>query len=105
MGEDSIKDNISWAEAPERLSESHCAHITYKYDWSVNMLRDHYLTQKKNQEIVPRHPLTKELLRRVENNHADKSAADIAVMMYNRASKFEEIHVVDACVDCLTRPG
>jgi hypothetical protein len=33
-----------------------------------------------------RHPLIKELLRRVEDNPADKSATDIAVMMYNTAT-------------------
>merc|ERR1712071_662521 len=33
-----------------------------------------------------RHPLIKELLRRVEDNPADKAAADMALMMYNTAT-------------------
>merc|ERR1711983_523495 len=41
---------------------------------------------KKTLEINPRHPLIKELLRRVEDNPADKTASDMAVMMYNTAT-------------------
>merc|ERR1711964_383595 len=44
------------------------------------------LNQKKTLEINPRHPLIKELLRRVEDNPADKTASDMAVMMYNTAT-------------------
>ena len=49
-----------------------------------DMQRDYYLNQKKALEINHRHPahrLIKELLRRVENNPADKT--DMAVMMFN----------------------
>ena len=51
-----------------------------------DMQRDYYLNQKKTLEINPRHPLIKELLRRVEDNPADKSAKDMAVMMFNTAT-------------------
>ena len=51
-----------------------------------DMQRDYYLNQKKTLEINPRHPLIKELLRRVEDNPADKTASDMAVMMYNTAT-------------------
>ena len=53
---------------------------------SQDMQRDYYLNQKKTLEINPRHPLIKELLRRVEDNPADKSAKDMAVMMFNTAT-------------------
>jgi hypothetical protein len=46
------------------------------------MQRDYYLNQKKTLEINPKHPIVKELLRRVEDNPTDKSASD---MPYNTA--------------------
>merc|ERR1711860_275416 len=36
--------------------------------------------------INPRHPLIKELLRRVEDNPADASAKEMAIMMFNTAT-------------------
>ena len=51
-----------------------------------DMQRDYYLNQKKALEINPRHPLIKELLRRVEDNPADAQAKDMAVMMFNTAT-------------------
>lgn len=48
--------------------------------------REHYLNQKKNLEINPRHPLIKELLRRVEDNAEDPVAKEMALMMYNTAT-------------------
>merc|ERR1712121_337614 len=101
LGEDALKDHILRAEVSERLSESPCALITSKFGWTGNMQkiiqsqthsktqdmqRDYYLNQKKTLEINTRHPLIKELLRRVEDNPADKSASDMAVMMYNTAT-------------------
>merc|ERR1712066_680331 len=101
MQEDALKDHILRAEISERLTDSPCALITSKFGWTGNMQkiiqsqthsktqdmqRDYYLNQKKTLEINPRHPLIKELLRRVEDNPADKTAADMAVMMYNTAT-------------------
>jgi len=101
LGEDSLKDHILRAEVSERLTDSPCALITSKFGWTGNMQkiiqsqthsktqdmqRDYYLNQKKTLEINPRHPLIKELLRRVEDNPADKTASDMAVMMYNTAT-------------------
>merc|ERR1712212_1237304 len=101
LGEDSLKDHILRAEVSERLTDSPCALITSKFGWTGNMQkiiqsqthsktqdmqRDYYLNQKKTLEINPRHPLIKELLRRVGDNPADKTASDMAVMMYNTAT-------------------
>merc|ERR1711910_302207 len=101
LGEDALKDHILRAEVSERLVDSPCALITSKFGWTGNMQkiiqsqthsktqdmqRDYYLNQKKTLEINPRHPLIKELLRRVEDNPADKTASDMAVMMYNTAT-------------------
>merc|ERR1712002_1384781 len=101
LGEDALKDHILRAEVSERLVESPCALITSKFGWTANMQkiiqsqthsksqdmqRDYYLNQKKTLEINPRHPLIKELLRRVEDNPEDKTAKDMAVMMFNTAT-------------------
>ncbi len=53
---------------------------------SQDMNRDYYLNQKKALEINPRHPLIKELLRRVEDSAQDPVAKDMALMMYNTAT-------------------
>merc|ERR1712088_304483 len=101
LGEDSLKDHILRAEVSERLTDSPCALITSKFGWTGNMQkiiqsqthsktqdmqRDYYLNQKKTLEINPRHPLIKELLRRVEDNPADPVAKDMALMMFNTAT-------------------
>jgi heat shock protein 90kDa beta len=51
-----------------------------------DMQRDYYLNQKKTLEVNPRHPLIKELLRRVEDNPADTTAKNMALMMFNTAT-------------------
>merc|ERR1712111_240631 len=101
LGEDSLKDHILRAEVSERLTDSPCALITSKFGWTGNMQkiiqsqthsktqdmqRDYYLNQKKTLEVNPRHPLIKELLRRIEDNPADQSAKSMAVMMFNTAT-------------------
>merc|ERR1712117_357224 len=101
LGEDALKDHILRAEVSERLVDSPCALITSKFGWTGNMQkiiqsqthsksqdmqRDYYLNQKKTLEINPRHPLIKELLRRVEDNPADETAKEMALMMFNTAT-------------------
>merc|ERR1711963_805810 len=101
LGEDALKDHILNAKVSERLENEPAALITSKFGWTANMQkiiqsqthsktqdmqRDYYLNQKKTLEINPRHPLIKELLRRVEDNPADPVAKDIAVMMFNTAT-------------------
>merc|ERR1719410_2385219 len=101
MQEDALKDHILRAEISERLEHSPCALITSRFGWTANMQRiigsqthskthdmqrDYYLNQKKALEINPRHPLIKELLRRVEDNPDDAVAKDMALMMFNTAT-------------------
>merc|ERR1711935_364791 len=101
LGDEALKDHVLKAEVSERLEDTPCALVTSKFGWTGNMQkiiqsqthsktqdmqRDYYLNQKKTMEINPRHPLIKELLRRVEDNPADKAAADMALMMYNTAT-------------------
>merc|ERR1712088_950506 len=101
MQEDALKDHILRAEISERLDKSPCALITSRFGWTANMQRiiqsqthsktqdmqrDYYLNQKKALEINPRHPLIKELLRRVEDNPDDNVAKEMSVMMFNTAT-------------------
>merc|ERR1712241_244743 len=101
LGEDALKDHILNAKVSERLGNEPAALITSKFGWTANMQkiiqsqthsktqdmqRDYYLNQKKTLEINPRHPLIKELLRRVEDNPADATAKEMAVMMFNTAT-------------------
>jgi len=47
---------------------------------------NYYLNQKKTLEINPRHPLIKDLLRRVEDSKDDKVAIDLANVMVEAAT-------------------
>lgn len=85
------------AQVSERLTESPCALVASMFGWTGNMerlaisnahqksddpQRAYYLNQRKTLEINPRHPLVKELNRRVEDNPEDPKAIDIALMMF-----------------------
>jgi len=101
LQEEALKEHILKAEISERLEKSPCALITSRFGWTANMQRiisaqthaksqdmqrEYYLNQKKVLEINPRHPLIKELLRRVEDNPTDQVAKDMSLMMYNTAT-------------------
>ncbi|XP_045125211.1 endoplasmin-like isoform X1 [Portunus trituberculatus] len=101
LSEDALKDEVSKAVVSERLSDSPCALVASMFGWTGNMERlaisnahqkthdshrDYYLSQKKTLEINPRHPLVKELLRRVESDPADEKAKNIAEMMFHTAT-------------------
>merc|ERR1711992_437166 len=101
MAETALKDHILKAEISEQLESSPCALITSRFGWTANMQRiitsqthaksedmqrEYYLNQKKAFEINPRHPLIKELLRRVEDNPEDAVAKDMALKMFTTAT-------------------
>ncbi|KAH8311248.1 hypothetical protein KR044_005213, partial [Drosophila immigrans] len=101
LGDVALKDEISKAQISERLSNSPCALVAGVFGWTGNMerlamsnahqkaddpQRSYYLNQKKTLEINPRHPLMRELLRRVEADEADDTAKDMAVMMFRTAT-------------------
>lgn len=84
-----------------RLTDSPSALVAGSFGYTGNMerlvvsnahqkaddsMRNYYLSQKKTLEINPRHPLIKELLNRVEDNPADATAKDMAVMMFKTAT-------------------
>uniref|UniRef100_A0A1A9WSU8 Heat shock protein 83 n=1 Tax=Glossina brevipalpis TaxID=37001 RepID=A0A1A9WSU8_9MUSC len=96
-----LKNKILRAEISERLSNSPCALVAGLFGWTGNMerlamsnahqksddpQRTYYLNQKKTLEINPRHPLIRELLRRVEASEADNTAKEMALMMFRTAT-------------------
>lgn len=96
-----LKDKISKALLSERLSQSPCALVASMFGWTGNMerlavsnahqksddpQRSYYLSQKKALEINPRHPLIKELLKRVSEDPEDPTAKDMALMMFRTAT-------------------
>ncbi|KAF7991342.1 hypothetical protein HCN44_002904 [Aphidius gifuensis] len=98
---DKLSQYISKAQVSERLTESPCALVASMFGWTGNMERlaisnahqkaddpqkSYYLNQKKTLEINPRHPLVKELLRRVDGNPDDDTAKEIAIMMFKTAT-------------------
>ncbi|XP_015521689.1 endoplasmin [Neodiprion pinetum] len=101
LNDEALKDQISKAQVSERLTDSPCALVASMFGWTGNMERlaisnahqkaddpqkSYYLNQKKTLEINPRHPLIRELLRRVEEDPSDPAAKDIAVMMFRTAT-------------------
>lgn len=95
-----LKDRITKAVLSERLSDSPCALVAGLFGWTGNMerlalsnahqkaddpQRSYYLNQRKTLEINPRHPLIKELLRRVQNEDTE-TAKDLALMMFRTAT-------------------
>eukprot|EP01137_Pigoraptor_chileana_P031204 Opistho-2@18677 len=95
-----LSDAIDKAVVSNRLEESPCALVASSYGWSGNMERimkaqayaanndpnqQFYATQKKILEINPRHPLVKELLKRVDNDAEDETTSDLARVLYETA--------------------
>lgn len=79
------------------MAESPCALVAGMFGWTGNMerlalsnahqkaddpQREFYLKQRKSLEINPRHPLIKDLLRRVRDDPEDQKAKEIAVMLF-----------------------
>lgn len=84
------------------MADSPCALVAGMFGWTGNMerlalsnahqkaddpQREFYLKQRKSLEINPRHPLVKDLLRRVQDDPDDQKAKDIALMLF-RTGKF-----------------
>lgn len=101
LAETALKDQILKAAISERLTDSPCALVAGMFGWTGNMerlamanahqksedpQREYYMKQKKNLEINPRHPLIKDLLRRVKDDPEDDKAKDIALMMFRTAT-------------------
>uniref|UniRef100_A0A8B9P194 Heat shock protein 90 beta family member 1 n=1 Tax=Apteryx owenii TaxID=8824 RepID=A0A8B9P194_APTOW len=101
MKDKALKDKIEKAVLSQRLTQSPCALVASQYGWSGNMERimkaqayqtgkdistNYYASQKKTFEINPRHPLIKDMLRRVKENEDDKTVSDLAVVLFETAT-------------------
>jgi len=113
LGENALKDHIVKASVSERLDKSPCALVTSQFGWTGNMeriiisqthskpndiSRDYYLNQKKTLEVNPRHPLIKELLRRVNDDPSDPIAKETALTLF-RTSTLRSGYMLKDTVD------
>ncbi|XP_064401040.1 endoplasmin-like [Halichondria panicea] len=98
LKDDALRELIDKAVVSNRLTDSPCALVASQYGWSGNMERimqaqaysqgkesNFYATQKKTLEINPRHPLIKELQRRVGADEQDETTSDLARVLYETA--------------------
>ncbi|KAL3982031.1 Endoplasmin [Acanthocheilonema viteae] len=96
-----LKDKIEKAFVSQRLVQSPCALVASSYGWSGNMERimksqahaksydptqEFYANQKKTFEINPRHPVIKELLRRVQSGETNDKTTDTALLLFETAT-------------------
>jgi len=109
---DKLKDKIGDVKLSDRLVQTPMALIASQWGYDGNMERiaraqayqksggdatmNYYLNQKKTLEINPRHPLIKDLLRRVEDNKDDKAAFDLANVMVEAATLRSGFDLKDA---------
>lgn len=95
-----LKDQITKAFPSEKLTNTPCALVASMFGWTGNMERlalanahkkandvsqSYYLNQKKALEFNPRHPVLKELLRRVDSDPQDPKAKEIAQILLDTA--------------------
>ncbi|XP_034032184.1 endoplasmin [Thalassophryne amazonica] len=96
-----LKDKIEKAVLSQRLTKSPCALVASQYGWSGNMERimkaqayqtgkdistNYYASQKKTLEVNPKHPLIKQMLKRVNDDAEDQTASDLAVVLFETAT-------------------
>jgi len=101
LEDEALKDKITKVQVSQRLHTSPCALVASQFGWTGNMerlaisnahskmqdsTREYYLSQKKSLEINPRHPLIKELLRRVQSDKSDETARNMANIMFETAT-------------------
>lgn len=98
---EALKDKVSKVAISQRLHDSPCVLVASQFGWTGNMerlaisnahskshdiTREYYLSQKKALEINPKHPIIKEMLRRVEADKEDETAKSMAMLMYETAT-------------------
>lgn len=100
LGDVGLKNEITKAFASEKLTNTPCVLVASMFGWTGNMERlamanahkkandvsqSYYLGQKKALEFNPRHPVLKELLRRVDADPQDPRAKEIAQLLFDTA--------------------
>jgi heat shock protein beta len=99
---DKLSEKVGDAKLSDRLVQTPMALVASQWGYDGNMERiaraqayqksggdatmNYYLNQKKTLEINPRHPLIKDLLRRIEDSKDDKTALDLANVMVEAAT-------------------
>ncbi|TPP43510.1 Hsp90 family protein [Leishmania donovani] len=83
-----LGDKVEKVTVSERLSTSPCILVTSEFGIMRNQaLRDssmaQYMMSKKTMELNPRHPIIKELRRRVEADENDKAVKDLVFLLFD----------------------
>nr|pir Hsp83 protein - Leishmania donovani infantum [Leishmania infantum] len=90
-----LGDKVEKVIVSECLSTSPCILVTSEFGWSAHMeqimrnqaLRDssmaQYMMSKKTMELNPRHPIIKELRRRVDADENDKAVKDLVFLLFD----------------------
>ncbi|KAL3099188.1 hypothetical protein niasHS_000796 [Heterodera schachtii] len=101
LKEKGLKDRIEKAVVSQRLTKSPSALVASSWGWSGNMERimksqayakardpsqEFYAKMKKTFEVNPRHPVVRELLRRVQEDAEDPIAVSTAHLLFETAT-------------------
>lgn len=106
----------------DKLTDSPCALVAGMFGWTGNMerlamanahqktddpQREYYMKQKKNFEINPRHPVIKDLLRRVKDDPEDATAKETANVLFSTCNINSHclILYIEVLVNSIYRPA